>query len=203
MISTRRDVLKSGAAAVAAVAAASLPPTAAATATLRFHKVAYDGRFREATLFAERARGLGANVHDIEGDITGLWYDHLYQYWKRVPAPVAGITRFNSLLALQMMASVEGLRVVFRAHHPPDRGPAGHAPTHEIFGPFAALAAAPTLQGPAERWAPAAAAIVMRWHADWTAIDRRHSTILDAEARGLASDTLISWILAPVRPRAV
>ena len=200
MITTRRDVIQSGIG-VAVVAASSLRLQVGSTiaATLRFHTVAYDGRFGEARLFAARARQLGADVYDIDGDITGLWYGQLYPQWKRVPTPVAGITRFNSLLALQLMAGVEGLRVIYRAHHIPASGGAGH----EMFGPRAALAAMPRLEGAAEQWAPAAADLVMRWRSDWTAIDRAHSTILDANAHGVPADTLISWILAPVRPRMV
>jgi hypothetical protein len=203
MNTTRRDLLKSGAAVAAvaasgAIAAADLSLRGPVPAALRFHKVAYDGRFGEATLFAARARALGADVHDIDGDITDLWYEHLYPQWKRAPIPVAGITRFNSLLALQLMAGIGGLRVIYRASHARDRA----RTSHELYGPRAALAMIPPLAGAPERWAPAAAGIVMRWRADWTAIDRGHSTILDADARGLPADALISWILAPVRQRA-
>jgi hypothetical protein len=200
MNTTRRDLLKSGAAAAAAaaIAAAGLPARERVPTTLRFHKVAYDGRFREARLFAARAHELGADVHDIDGDITDLWYEHLYSGWKRTPIPVAGITRFNSLLALQLMAGIGGPRVIYRASHARDRV----RTSHERYGPRAALATMPSLVGPPERWARAEAEVVMRWRADWTPIDRGHSTILDADARGLPADALVSWILAPVRQRA-
>jgi len=193
MTTSRRDVLKSGAA-LAAIAASSLPLQAVASDVLRFYKVAYDGRFREGSLFGARARLLGADVHDIDGDITGLWYDHLYRRWKQSPDPVAGLTQYNSLLALQMMASVDGLRVIYRAHHVPGRAGA----RHEAFGPTRALASLPALSGSAEQWPAAAAEFVMRWRPEDRAIDRARSTILDADTRGCPAGALVSWILAPV-----
>lgn len=198
MTTTRRDVLKASAALVS-VAAASLPLRAEAAEALRYCKVAYDGCFAAAGLFAQRARELGADVFDIQGDITALWYEYLQPHWKAAPAAVAGLTRYNCLLALQMMASIHGLRVVYRAHHVYGSALARHA----VYGPHAALAAGPALRGEPAQWAPVAAEVLMGWHADWIAIDRRRSTILQAGERGVPAGALISWILAPVRPAAV
>jgi hypothetical protein len=161
---------------------------------MHFHVLAYDGRFSAAASFATEARRLGATVKDTQGDITALWYQDLYHRWQLSPEPVAGITPFNSLLGLQMMASTAGLRVIYRAHHHRD----GEQVTHELFGPRAMLSAATRLTGADEQWGRSAAQIILRWPAGLAPLARSESTILDSDRRSVSADSLISWILAPV-----
>jgi hypothetical protein len=102
------------------------------------------------------------------------------------------MTTFNSLLGLQMMASTDGLRVIYRAHHHRD----GERVSHELFGPKPILAAVTQLRGSDEQWGGTAARIIMQWPDRLTAVARSASTVLDADRKGVNGDSLVSWILA-------
>jgi hypothetical protein len=132
----------------------------------------------------------------VPGDVTDLWYHDLYYRWRQSPAAIAGMTRHSSLFGLEMMAGDVGMRVIYRAHHRPGQN---GAITHEVFGPSAAQRRQAELRGPEADWSRTAANIVMTWPADMTAISKAQSNIAGADQKRVGSETLISWIIAPVR----
>jgi hypothetical protein len=174
----------------------SVQPIAVCAAAMRFHKVIFDADFHQSRLFAADARSLGANVHAIRGDVTDLWHDDLYHRWRRAPAAIAGMTRFDSLFILEMMAADVGMRVIFRVHHHPrDDG----STAHEVFGTLAYVR--PMRLGESEHeWVRTIARSVMSWPTEKAAISKACSNIGEARARAIGPRTLISWIIAPVSP---
>jgi len=196
-MTTRRAVIQAGVALAAATGAGAgaLGSALRSSHALQFYRVAYDGRFVAARSFAAAVRELGGQTHDTEGDITSFWYRDLYHRWRSQPAAVAGMTTFDALLGLSMMASGAGLRVIFRAHHHLDRQPT----THEFFGPVAVLRGLNPLPRSERGWGGAVADLLMRWPATALAVARPASTYLDAARSGVAAESLVSWIIAPHR----
>jgi hypothetical protein len=81
------------------------------------YKVIYDARFSASREFAREATWLGAHVHEINGDITELWFNDFCPRWKRAPAAVAGLTAPGAIFCLERLAWDHGMRVVFRIEH--------------------------------------------------------------------------------------
>jgi hypothetical protein len=202
-MTTRRTVIQAGAMIAAAatpvlsLSAFTAPEGQAAPSgpALQYYRVAYDGRIAGAASFGAAARSLGACVHDIDGNMTALWYHELQPRWQHSPAAVAGMTRFSALLGLQMMASAAGLRVIYRGNHHLE----SPATVHGLFGSAAVLSGRTALPSAAGAWPAEVAGIVMSWPRTALAIDRAHSNILDADRRAVGPDALVSWILAPAR----
>ena len=194
----RRDFMQ-GAAITTATAATGLSVGAARAATMSFHKVIFDEDFDQSRLFGAAAQRLGAKVYSIRGDVTKLWYDHLYHRWRRSPAAIAGMTQHASLFVLEMMAADAGLRVIHRTHH---QILSDGSMVHEAFGPAAHLRRTWFTESPSTLWQSAwacrAAQIIMSWPADAARISKAHSNIIEARLRAVAPNTLISWIIAPV-----
>jgi len=196
MANRREFIQGSVAMAVAVAAAPGMSVFAAVPAPMDLYKVVFDQRFSACRTFGAEAKRLGASVHGVSGDITDLWYHDLYYRWRQSPAAIAGMTRHSSLFGLEMMAGDVGMRVIYRAHHRPGQN---GAITHEVFGPSAAQRRQAELRGPEADWSRTAANIVMTWPADMTAISKAQSNIAGADQKRVGSETLISWIIAPVR----
>jgi hypothetical protein len=180
----------------AALTAIALParPAAARAAAMRFHRVIFDADFHQSRRFGVRAQSLGAQVQGIRGDVTDFWYDDLYCRWRLSPAPIAGMTRFDSLFCLEMLAADVGMRVIFRVHHCPH---ADGSTSHDVFGPLAHVRQIRLAQSEQE-WVHTIAHRVMSWPAEKATISKACSNIADARAKAVGPQTLISWIIAPV-----
>lgn len=81
-------------------------------AGLRPHAVIYDERFESARRFAVCVRRIPVPVHSMCGDVTQLWYSHLYPLWKRTPAPIVGLTAYAAMFCLERLAWDRELRMV-------------------------------------------------------------------------------------------
>jgi hypothetical protein len=200
-MTTRRAIIQAGIALAAAATPAlsalgtSRKAASSATGSMTYYKVVYDGQAPEAASFGASAQRLGAPVHDIDGDVTALWYHDLHPRWQRSAVPVAGMTRYCSLLGLSMMASAAGLRVIYRGNHHLEAA----APEHELFGPAAALSEPPPLSVLSRAWPAEVAGLLMRWPSEATTMERAHSSILEANRWAVGPESLVSWILAPMR----
>jgi hypothetical protein len=194
-MASRREFIQAG----AAMAATALPSLSAVTAiggSLWMYKVIYDQRFAPARRFGAMARDLNANVEAIEGDVHDLWYHDLYPRWQAAPAPIAGMTTFNPMFLLLMFAQDVGMRLIYRTNHrPAENG----AVTHELFGPTVQQPRHEELSDSGTQWGSAAARIVLSWPTEATSVSPVRSNIADANRRLVGSETLLSWIIAPVR----
>lgn len=124
-MASRREFLQVG------IAAAVLPVAAWAKASAlgaggspsSFYKVIVDDRFPASVEFGVEMSRLGAPVHAIHGDITGLWYHDLDARWKAVsngqqgPIAIAGLTAHGPLFCLERLAWDHGMRVELRTEH--------------------------------------------------------------------------------------
>lgn len=112
----RRRFLEIGAAASlslsAALAIGSQRTRASEPKGFTPHAVIYDERFAAARRFAVCASGALLPAHPIRGDVTQLWYSHLYPLWKRTPAPIAGLTAYAAMFCLERLAWDQQLRMV-------------------------------------------------------------------------------------------
>jgi len=84
---------------------------------ISLYKVIFDRRFPSSREFGAEARKLGLPVHEIEGDITDLWYHDLSLRWREEPVAIAGLTAHGPLFCLERLAWDHRMRVVFRARH--------------------------------------------------------------------------------------
>jgi hypothetical protein len=194
-MSSRREFIQAG----AAMAATALPTLSAVTGTLGslwLYKVIYDQRFASARRFGATARDLNASVEAIEGDVHDLWYHDLYHRWKAAPAPIAGMTTFNPLFLLGMFAQDVGMRLIYRTNHRPDQN---GAVAHEQFGPMTEQCRYEELRRSGTQWGAAAAQIVLSWPEHAVVVSQARSNIADGNRRMVEPETLLSWIIAPVR----
>ena len=111
-MTSRREIVKGGALALALPAMAAGRARAAEPAVFR---AVYDERFAEARGFAEAAAARGWPVRAIRGDVTELWFHELEPRWKAGPAAVAGVTDAAALFCLETLARDRGLRLAARA----------------------------------------------------------------------------------------
>ena len=194
-MASRREFIQAG----AAMAATALPTFSALTGiggSLWMYKVIYDRRFASGRCFGAAAQNLSANVEAVEGDVHDLWYHDLYHRWKAAPAPIAGMTTFNPMFLLVMFAQDAGMRLIYRTNHRPRQN---GVVAHEPFGPTTQQYRYGDLRDSGAQWGTVAAQIVLSWPADAVSVSQVHSNIADANRRMVDSETLMSWIIAPVR----
>lgn len=201
-MSTRREFIQVGIAATTVVVAHGL--SAAEPASMQasvpngaFYKIVYDSDFPAAVAFANEARRRGASTHGIRGDVTNLWYQDLSRQWAHSPTPVAGMTTYQSMFVLAQMARDARMRLVYQVTHRPATD---GAVKHRCHGPVAFLNRyrLPETET-AEVWARAAAGAVMEWQAEPMEIELE-TTIGAACEHSVDTQTLVSWIIASVRP---
>lgn len=193
-MANRRQFIQASAA-IATAGAPTLSALAKSFDTLPLYKVVFDERFDASREFANEAHKLGARIHGIGGEVHSLWYDDLYHRWKSSPVAIAGMTTYNPMFLLAMMAQDVRMRVIYRAHHRSESA----SLSHEVFGPYELGACKRELCAAEEAWARAAAQIVMSWPAKETHVAYAQSNIASADGKALEANTLISWIIAPVR----
>jgi hypothetical protein len=115
-MTNRRELLQ-GALAVSALPLATQGGTTWATPRTRYHAVIYDTRFQASVAFARELQRFGSPIHAMCGDITDLWYEHLYPLWRRSPVAIAGLTAHGPLFCLERLGWDQGLRLTYRAQH--------------------------------------------------------------------------------------
>lgn len=201
-MSTRREFIQVGMAATVAITAHG-PPAAAEPVSMRtasvangaLYKVVYDATFPAAMTFAAEAQRLGARTRGIRGDVTELWYHDLSRQWAQAPTPIAGMTTYQSMFVLALMARDARMRLTYQATH---EAALDGTVEHHCYGcvSFLNRHCLPAADA-AEGWACAAAGIVMKWQAESIEIERE-TTIAAACKRSIEAQTLLSWIIAPV-----
>jgi hypothetical protein len=159
---------------------------------LPIYRVIFDANFPQGRQFGVAALRLGANVHAIHGDVTDLWHDDLHNRWRHAPAAIAGMTGFNSMFVLEMMAADVGMRVIYRADHRPY---GGGLTAHHIFGPES-LASHMRVEAADAGWPRKVAKAITSWPAEQTTVSKERSTIAEARSRAIGRETLVSWIIA-------
>lgn len=194
----RREILQGGIAVTSLPIVSNVAWSAAgpAAAPLPLYKVIYDERFASSRSFGDEARRLGASVHAIDGDITSLWYDDLYVRWRSGAAAIAGLTAHGALFCLERLAWDAGMRVVFRADHKPTAEGSYH---HSLKGPAAMIRAAARLRDAGTDWSCRVAGVVMGCPADSSGRARRVMFAAATAAVDDESQTLISWVIGPVK----
>lgn len=133
-MTNRREFLQIGIAAGAwpLASRAAFAVSAPSAGPVPLYKVVCDTRFPESAAFGRRARALGLATHEIEGDVTSLWYQELDSLWRAAASPdarppgvtsqpgamaIAGLTAHGPLFCLERLAWDRRMRVVFRAEH--------------------------------------------------------------------------------------
>jgi hypothetical protein len=164
---------------------------AARASALPLHKVIVDTDVPQSRLFGAAAQNLGAAVHAIAGDVTDFWHEGLVD--RGHDTAIAGMTRFHSFFAIDMLAADAGLRVIYRGHH---HVASNGTTSHDLFGPKDAIRHI-KFDGSKAGWSRSLATILTSWPADHRAIAKAHSTISEAHARGISGGALVSWLIAP------
>ncbi|MDT8398430.1 MAG: hypothetical protein RQ899_07425 [Pseudomonadales bacterium] len=186
----RREFLQGS----ATISAASLTahPVFAKEQPLVLRAAVIDTRFAATALFGIQARLRGLTVHEIDGDITTLWLQHLNKSWSAQPTALAGLSARPALFCLEQLAWDKGLRVIYHAEHKLTAAQQYH---HTILTPLPGLDST-VLNTAGSRW-PAYSAELL------SAIQGLPRTCYPSQACLPASHdddvrTLHSWVLAPL-----
>lgn len=192
-LTTRRKILKAGLGAVVFSQMASRHTASAATAFGQLKPLVVCDLQNDASIrFGRQARQLGAPVRAIRSDCTRLWREDLIPLWRTDSTIQLGMTGFDSLFCLSMMAHDYGRRVVYRIHHRPR--PDGTI-THEAIG----FDVPNSLQYQKSiDWAERTAELLLlRTKAPFQASDAAASHQAAAKGAALDRHSLVSWIMAP------
>ncbi|MPT47754.1 MAG: hypothetical protein E2598_04930 [Sphingobium sp.] len=134
----RRGLLKAGGLASAALGVSGASMSAKAWAA---SVPAIDLRVIDQRVWPRAAdMPQGAPLHLIDGDVTHLWYDTLYQAWKKPGFVVAGVTKADALFVLEHLAWDNRYKVIERRPLLDDDGQATDAiqwviaPAHPSVG---------------------------------------------------------------------
>ena len=153
----------------------------------------YDQRYDASLSFGAQAAILGAPVYAIRSDVTQLWRSVLLARWRSGALVQFGLTGFDALFCLEMVAREWGIRAVYRGHHRPN-GTGGTA--HELPAVVRSLPSDSTV---AAAWPVRAASSLLEHsgkafaRADVLACRQTAQT-----TAALCKDSLVSWILAPI-----
>ncbi len=137
-MTNRREFLQTTA---TLTAAASFSPRAsfATNASLALMAAIVDTRFAATAGFSAATSAQGVPTHEIGGDITAVWLNHLRERWAQQPAALAGLTARPALFCLEQLARDQGLRVVYHAEH---KQLASGDMQHTVLTPLAGIDAA-------------------------------------------------------------
>jgi len=180
------------------VAAVSLPATLdlfsqAEAKQSPFYKVIYDIRFPDSAVFAEESKRLGAPLYGIEGDITRLLHEDLYDKWQEEPITIAGMTRGLIFDFLDQLARNTGHRVLYSTEH--EYHSAGRM-EHLISAAPGVLKRAKEAVSTGEDWARSVASLV-------AGLNKAYVSRKTAQVRSRGSwsnfhpDQLVSWVIGP------
>jgi hypothetical protein len=195
-MTTRRTFIQAAATAVPASLAAVRVDAALLASPSDLHSVVIDEEHAAARAFGRRLGAYGAGVLSIrEGDITSVWLTEVRETWKRMPAPIAGLTAPAALFCFEQLAFAHGLRVVFHAEHVVKPG---GGVQHELQrkGPIIDLATADLMRS-GGRWPTRLADALSgraksRGHRPGPSIAALQPSIPEG------ATLLTSWIIAPV-----
>jgi hypothetical protein len=170
------------------------PAFAAPGRCLSLYRIVYDRRIPAAVVFAAAAQQPNERLAGFDGDVSTIWQRDLYAQWQLSAVPIAGLSNHQAWFFLDMMARDVGMRTLYLAHH--DSTTRGNF-AHTLFGPHDVQAQRAALQGAQARWPAVAADIVTRFPAEKCTVARANSNIGAMHDRSIASDALVSWIIAP------
>jgi hypothetical protein len=202
-MANRRDILRAGLAISAAPVLDSIvslfsgarPPHEAFPTVAKAFALdgfVFDNRFIESVEAGSSAARHGAKLHEIDGDVTDLWYHHLDLHWRNKPGAFAGVTGGDALFVIENLAWDRRLRVVYRGRHAP---PVDGFVEHVFTGPVS-LVTATHASTDGGSWTELVGSSIARWLGS----RERAKTIELTSAQEGASErrsTLMSWIVAP------
>jgi hypothetical protein len=196
----RREFLQIGVAAlalpIAAHTAGSSAPAAGQDRSVPLYKVVFDERFADSRAFGTEAERLGLPVYKIKGDITDLWFHDLYVRWKKSPAAIAGLTAHGPIFCLERLAWDQGMRVIFRGEH---KVLSVGEVEHSLSGPGKMLRDAANLSAKGQSWSAGMARLVAGCPIGGGQDSKISIKTIVPNSADLDSETLISWVIAPVR----
>lgn len=201
-MTNRREFLRIG---IAAGAWPFAPRTFAVPAgtpgPVPLYKLIYDGRFSDSVAFGAHARKLGLPVQEIDGDITGFWYQELDAVWRAGateetgrPVAIAGLTAHGPLFCLEQLGWERRLRVVFRAEHV--AGTPGFV-EHRLSGPLPMLRQGMQLAEAGGGWPRTVADIAAQCPQGKNEISSARVTSVASPAARRSDEPLYSWVIAP------
>jgi hypothetical protein len=159
--------------------------------------VVYDSRFGECHRFAAAVASNGLPTTAINGDVTELWYDHLYHKWQQQPAAIAGLTTKDTFFCLQTLGIDAGLRVAYQATH---RVAQGHVNHLQLAGQ-ARYSIHRIDSGPTRDWPTRVAQLVTLSSPSRKRFDVWRAARRISSDDALETPLLVSWVLAPRHPR--
>lgn len=189
-----------------ALAGMSVPGFASALAPgrdkapLPLFSVLYDNGFPPSAAFGAAAGQLGYATHDIDGDVTEFWMNHLATRWRHEPVAIAGLTHASALFVLERMGWDHGLRVIFRAQHHVHAD--GHI-EHRLSGPPPMLNAFKITISEHLGLGACLAGVLSHCHGQEQASSTLSLTAQSDPGADIRRDDipLVSWVIAPRHSR--
>lgn len=185
-----------------ALAGMSIPGFASALdpgqdkAPLPLFSVLYDNGFPASAAFGAAARQHGYAAHDIDGDVTEFWMNHLAARWRHEPVAIAGLTHASALFVFERMGWDHGLRVIFRARH---RSRGDGRIEHQLAGPASMLNAFEEAVLKHASLGACMVDVLSRCHPPEPAPSPVSITARPRSGQDAAPDNapLVSWVIAP------
>jgi hypothetical protein len=198
LMPTRRELLKTGAAMTVISAPIAKSWASIAQPTLPIFRAVFDQRYSASAAFGDESHRLGLTAYASRGEVHALWENELYPRWREQPSAIAGMTTYAALFSLDMMARDAGMQTVYRVNH----RVTGTVVSHEVFGPHAVLQEHAPFSVAESHWSREAARRVSAWPDGLVPRSRSRSSIAGAGRRSVGPETLITWLIAPVRGSA-
>lgn len=158
-----------------------------------FDRVIYDDRFTECLSFKKEAERLGATTYGIQGDVSELWYGDLRDYLAGQSGLIAGMTTESSAFLLKILGHDVFHHQVFRADHINQNG---KFVGHRFTAPEYLINQAVVVSQNHQTWSVDMARLLSLY-------DRKRPcsakvTIKTSIKEDLATENLVSWIIAPL-----
>jgi hypothetical protein len=127
--------------------------------------------------------------------MTDLWFHDLYARWKKGPAAVAGLTAHGPIFCLERLAWDQGMRVTFRGEH---KVLSVGEVEHSLSGPRKMLRDAANLSDNGKSWGARIARLVAGCPVGRGQDSKVRIKTIMPNSADLDSETLISWVIAPI-----
>ncbi|MDE3168546.1 MAG: hypothetical protein KGL75_00260 [Acidobacteriota bacterium] len=178
---------------------------------LPVYKVIFDERYAACRAFADELERRGLAICGIRGDITGVWFNDLYDRWKQEPAAIAGMTAAGPIFCLEMLARDAGMRVTMRVDHRPKFATVATLAEgvkraresrmeHEFSGPDELLTRAREMERSDRQWPGHMAELVAQFPAERGRATKAWFSS-QADSTGESAEQLVTWVIAPGAPR--
>lgn len=155
-----------------------------------------DSRFLSCQRFGTAASEAGIKHFSVEGDITGVWFNHLDPMWRKNQHVIMGMTARQPLFILERLGWDRGMRVVLRIEHDwlPD-----NRVQHQLEAAAHQLPHMEALLAEASDWSERLARLGANCSWSHQGMCTVGQALAPAANQITAHAPLVTWVMAPAR----